>query len=897
MHRHDRFITDSRKNIFRYFWYACLCLAILIGTASWENTPEPHPIRVGVYENSPKIYTDENGEVKGFWPDIIRDIGKKENWQIEWVHGSWDECLDRLELGEIDLMPDVAWTEERAQRYVFNEEMVLNSWSRVYIPENSQIENILDLEGKTIAGLDGSSNFDGPDGIKSRTKTFGVNCSFLALQSYDEVFEAVEAGTVDAGVTNKEFGNLNAQLYNVKRTSIIFQPIQIRFAMPRNGESTGYLSEVIDIYMQDYKSRGNSLYYRALEQYFGENQPLNLVEIIPYWVKVLLSLGSVVILFLVAVAISTRIQVQRQTADLQVSEQRYQILTNVSPVGIFRTDKEGSTTYVNPTWMKIARMSAEDAMGTQWLNSVHPEDRKKIDENWQDSTRNQKISIADFRFLHEDGNITWVIGQAVPELDENNEVVGYVGTITDITQRKENEADLQKAMQAERIALDIAKTIQDANYALSSYLDMEDVLGVLLDYLYQLVPYDRAVVMDLIEDETLRVLRMRNFIAGSTATMVLDSFDISKNPIVVKVIEGQQSVLIESTRNEKEWKCPISDDSGGSWLGVPLIATGKVMGMFALYRNQDHVFSKDEQQLADALAAQAAIAIQNSQMHDQLQAYAAGLEERVLERTTELEKRVSQVENLNEALTLLTEDLSEAVDKAESADRLKSAFLATMSHELRTPLNSIIGFTGILLQKMVGELNPEQEKQLKMVQGSAYHLLDLINDVLDISKIEADQIVLNLAEFNFQIAVENTVDKITPLAKKKGLALQLELPEEKIILCADQRRIEQVLINLLNNAVKFTDKGSVTLKCEVDEKHLHVHIIDTGIGISAENQETLFIPFRQIDTGIARQYEGTGLGLSICKRLVNLMGGKIGVNSELGKGSDFYFLLPYERIA
>jgi PAS domain S-box-containing protein len=552
---------------------------------------------------------------------------------------------------------------------------------------------------------------------------------------------------------------------------------------------------------------------------------------------------------------------------------------------------------VNPTWMKIARMSAEDAMGTQWLHSVHPDDRKKIDDNWQDSTKHQKESLADFRFLHENGDITWVIGQAVPELDENNEVVGYVGTITDITQRKENEADLQKAMQAERIALDIANTIQDANYALSSYLDMEEVLGVLLDYLYQLVPYDRAVVMDLIEDETLRVLRMRDFTTGSTARMQVDSFDISQNRTIAKVIEAQQSVLIEHISEIKEWNCPISDENEGSWLGVPLVATGKVMGMFALYRRHDRIFTSDEKQLADALAAQAAIAIQNSQMHDQLQNYAASLEERVQERTLELEKRVSQVENLNEALTLLTEDLSEAVDKAESADRLKSAFLATMSHELRTPLNSIIGFTGILLQKMVGELNPEQEKQLRMVQGSAYHLLDLINDVLDISKIEADQIVLTPTDFNFQVAAQNTVDKITPLAGKKGLSLQVDLPAEKITLHADQRRVEQVLINLLNNAVKFTDKGSVTLKCEVDEKHLHVHIIDTGIGISPENRETLFMPFRQIDTGIARQYEGTGLGLSICKRLVNLMDGNIGVNSELGKGSDFYFSLPYKRAA
>ena len=886
---------NSRENVLRYFSSVFMCLFILLSTGSWSNTPEPRKIRVGVYENAPKIYTDEDGELRGFWPDIIDDIGEDENWQIEWVHGTWDECLDRLSLGEIDLMPDVAWTEERSKKYSFNEEMVLNSWSRVYVPVNSDIENILDLEGKTIAGLDGSSNFDGPDGIKHRTGTFGVDSSFVAMKTYADVFAAIEAGTVDAGVTNKEFGNLNQQMYNVQRTSIIFQPIQIKFAMPRNGELTGYLTETIDIHMRDYKSRTNSLYYRVLEQYFGENQPLNFIEIIPKWAKMLFAIGGLALLFLMAVAISTRIQVQRQTVDLLASEKRYETLANVSPVGIFRTDINGETTYVNPTWIKIAKLPAEKAMGMQWLQSVHPEDREKIAVDWENSTSRQVTSLADFRFLHDDGSVTWVIGQAVPELDENDEVVGYVGTITDITQRKENEAVIQMAMDAERKALDIMHTIYKANLALSSYLDLDEVLGALLDYLYDMVPYDRAVVMALKDNETMQVLKMRNFETGQSNNAKVSSFHLAENPIISNMIEKQQSVLIERTNEVKEWKCPISDQFGGSWLGVPLIATGKVMGMFALYCNHEHVFTEGEQQLADALAAQAAIAIQNGQLHDQLQDYAKDLEFRVQERTNELEKRISQVENLNEALTLLTEDLSEAVTKAESADQLKSAFLATMSHELRTPLNSIIGFTGILLQKLVGDLNPEQEKQMKMVQGSAYHLLDLINDVLDISKIEAGQIDIHPTDFNFHVAVQNTIDKITPLATKKGLSLLVELPEEQILLHADQRRVEQVLINLLNNAVKFTDKGSVTLTGEMDEKNLHVHIIDTGIGISKEDQETLFMPFHQIDTGIARRYEGTGLGLSICKKLVNLMGGNIGVRSEQGKGSDFYFSLAYLR--
>jgi signal transduction histidine kinase len=241
------------------------------------------------------------------------------------------------------------------------------------------------------------------------------------------------------------------------------------------------------------------------------------------------------------------------------------------------------------------------------------------------------------------------------------------------------------------------------------------------------------------------------------------------------------------------------------------------------------------------------------------------------------------------------EELQAAVYKAESADRLKSAFLATMSHELRTPLNSIIGFTGILLQKLVGPLSEEQEKQLNMVQDSARHLLALINDVLDISKIEAGQVTLYTDKFDLADAIRISMEKVFPLAEKKGLLLSSVMVPERIEMVSDRRRIEQVLINLLNNAVKFTEKGKVHLQCQIIDKNVMISVSDTGIGIKAENIPTLFQPFKQVDSGISRQYEGTGLGLSICKKLVELLEGEIWVESEPGKGSTFIFTLPLQE--
>jgi signal transduction histidine kinase len=260
-------------------------------------------------------------------------------------------------------------------------------------------------------------------------------------------------------------------------------------------------------------------------------------------------------------------------------------------------------------------------------------------------------------------------------------------------------------------------------------------------------------------------------------------------------------------------------------------------------------------------------------------------EQNLLEAHHDLEKRVAE----------RTRELSDANIRLQELDRLKSAFLATMSHELRTPLNSIIGFSGILYQELAGPLNEEQKKQLGMVSDSAEHLLALINDVLDLSKIEAGQLKIANEAFDIRPVIDKAASTVRPLAEARHLALETEVAPGAGMVRADSRRVEQVLLNFLSNAIKFTEKGSVRITCSLQGDVVRISVSDTGIGIKHEDLDKLFRPFTQVDTGLTRQHEGTGLGLSISERLVTMMGGTIHAESEPGRGSTFSFTVPVER--
>ncbi|MFO8165379.1 MAG: ATP-binding protein [Desulfatiglandales bacterium] len=265
--------------------------------------------------------------------------------------------------------------------------------------------------------------------------------------------------------------------------------------------------------------------------------------------------------------------------------------------------------------------------------------------------------------------------------------------------------------------------------------------------------------------------------------------------------------------------------------------------------------------------------------------------------TTERREAKEALQNAHDDLEQKTKELEQANLELKKLDELRSAFLANMSHELRTPLNSIIGYTELLLDRIDGDVTNEQENSLTKVHNNAKNLLTLINEILDMSRIESGRVELDLKPVDLQDIIQTTISSLEPMINKKPLIIETDFEDNLPLAYADPNRVRQVITNLLSNAIKFTSKGSISLSARLFQTPAFVEICvsDTGMGIRKEDFDKLFDMFTPLDTSATRQYGGVGLGLSICKGLVEMQGGKIWVESKYGLGSKFYFTLPVKE--
>ena len=275
--------------------------------------------------------------------------------------------------------------------------------------------------------------------------------------------------------------------------------------------------------------------------------------------------------------------------------------------------------------------------------------------------------------------------------------------------------------------------------------------------------------------------------------------------------------------------------------------------------------------------------VENERLYDELKTFSSQLEDRIQAATADLAEQNTRLQWQSREL--------------EKANRLKSEFLASMSHELRTPINALIGYASLMLDRIYGDLTPRQEEGLNRIQGAAQHLLALINDILDLAKIEAGRMPLHLDDVTLGDIIQEISQQMEPLVKKRSLTFTVEMPSKDVMLHTDRTKVKQILLNLLSNAVKFTHHGGIWVTVSKDEEDLRFDVRDTGIGIRASDLESIWEDFRQVDQSRTREFGGTGLGLSITRKLVDALGGHVFAESVFGKGSTFTVVLPINGVA
>lgn len=684
-------------------------------------------IKVGVYDNYPKVYKDDAGRISGIFPEILELIAAKEDFQIEYVHGSWNESLKRLESSEIDIMVDVAFSDERQHKYDFSQQNVLISWGCLYTKKDIEINSVIDLKGLTIAVMSNSILTNGEEGIYKQVERYNVKCKFIEVANYYEVFQLVKNNEVDVGITNRVFGSAFQDQYHLEKKNYIFSPTHLKYAFPKGTAKSKNLIPLIDKNLDNYIKDLGSPYYTVLKKYnLYPNKELP-QGIITIFVALVL-----ITLFLMIIYLVLRKRFLKQNEKL--------IDTNLQ---LMKEIEEHQKTHTQLTLSK---------------------------ENYRGFVEN----IPGLAYAY----------------DQNAD-----GIRTPIIETNRNEEFLGK---------EIAKSIKEDYNNFFKYIVEED--------LYKL---------------------------DSVA------FEVESKE---KVLDFEYRIKI--SENQIKWFRTIGR--------VRKLTNGKT-------RWQGVIIDIDDKKKAE----------------QELEKYRSNLEKLVESRTQDLENKTKELEIANQELIEM--------------DKLKSVFLASMSHELRTPLNSIIGFTGILMMGMAGELKEEQKRQLGIVKKSANHLLALINDILDISKIEAGKVDIMYETFNLNEIIEETILQLIPRIREKELSIEKNLIEPCPIE-SDIRRVKQIILNLLSNAVKFTEKGKILVETKFqNQKEVVIIVEDTGIGIDKQQMNKLFEPFQQIESNLTKKYEGTGLGLHLTRNIINLLHGDISVTSEKNIGTTFKVILPLSK--
>jgi PAS domain S-box-containing protein len=542
--------------------------------------------------------------------------------------------------------------------------------------------------------------------------------------------------------------------------------------------------------------------------------------------------------------------------DIREAEEKYRGIVNNAVMGVYQVTDEGKFLLANPSMARMFGFKSPEEFLTSVPNIsqfyVHSEDRAQILTHMKTKGFVDEVEI---QFRRRDKETIWVSASARIVKDKPGETI-YEGFMLDITDRKRAEEEIKKHQDhLEELVEERTTELRIINEELEREID------------------ERKKAEEAIHNSEQRLSDIIDFLPDATFVIDKEGRVILWNRAMEELTEVKAENMLG--KGDHEYAIPLYGERRPTLIDQLSRRDKRIVKEYLLFREEeDTLFSES--------------------YHPDLRpggAYLSGAAHSLCDTKGEVIGAIESSRDITWRIET-EKELTEANIRLKELDQLKSMFLASMSHELRTPLNSIIGFISWLLMGMEGDLNEEQTKQLTMAKNSADHLLNLVNDILDISKIESGKLDISIEEFEIAEVVKDVAAAVLPQAKDKGLELHVDVTE-RIKLKSDTQRVKQVLLNLVSNAVKFTDHGKIKIRVEASGTgNLEIIVLDKGIGIREEDMDKLFEPFQQIDMSYTKEHEGTGLGLYLCKKLLDLLHGDISVKSESGKGSEFKVTLP-----
>ena len=570
-----------------------------------------------------------------------------------------------------------------------------------------------------------------------------------------------------------------------------------------------------------------------------------------------------------------------------------ELILNSAGEGIYGMDNEGRITFINPAMARMIGWDIADLLSHSMHEICHhtkpngqPYPAEECPIHIALHEGKARHSVSDY-YWRRDGTMFPVEYTSTP-IRENGKLVGTVVVVSDVTRRLQAENETRQHMTE-------MEMLYESGLALSQLMSPKEIGQKIIELLEQKMNWHHTAIR-LYHPEEGDMLELLAF-SQPDITNYEEKLEVEKlfQNRVARLGQGlsgwaiQHSKIVRSGNISNDPRYVETYPGLNSGLYVPIKLGSDMLGVIAIESEIPDAFSEADERLVTTLANQAAVAFGNANLYQTAQ-------QEIIERKRVEELLAEERNQLARRVEERTADLSNANADLARALRVKDEFLASMSHELRTPLTGILGFSEALQLKAYGELSDKQTKTIKSIEDSGRHLLELINDILDLSKIEAGKLELQFTTCSITDICQSSLQLIKGMANQKRQIVYYEPTEEPVAVYVDSRRIKQILVNLLSNAVKFTpEDGELGLDVEPDsiEKKITLTVWDKGIGIKPEDMEKLFKPFTQIDSSLAREYSGTGLGLSLANRLTELHNGKITVESTPGQGSRFTVTLPW----